>query len=369
MGIEKYVSKAAKAGEVYYLQHLHDCWADESLRRLNANEILYTPTEHVKEAVVSMLDKLNLYPEDASTDKEFLGRLAEYVGLPGRADSITIGNGSMEIIDMIYKTFVNEGDDVLVAMPEYSPYARRSKMFLANVINVYPDDPENFTYSAESYLSKVTPKTKLVIITRPNNPDGHMVSREMVREVASKVDAIVVVDEAYYEFDKDPFENELDNYPNMIITHTFSKAMGLAAIRLGFAVASPELIGYINQVRMPTNVNVLARAAAMALLDEPEVIAANAAKVIADRQWFYDEIAKIDGLRPIESHSNFVMIDTKGAKKTATEIYNHLASKGLRTRLFANSRGLEGDRYFRVTIGLHEDMEACVKEIRACLGC
>ena len=145
--------------------------------------------------------------------------------------------------------------------------------------------------------------------------------------------------------------------------------MGLAAIRLGFAVASPELIGYINQVRMPTNVNVLARAAAMALLDEPEVVAANAAKVVADREWFYDEIAKIPGLRPIKSHSNFVMIDCKNCKKTATEIYNYLGEHNLKTRLFANSRGLEGDRYFRVTIGLHEDMEAVVREIRAFLGC
>ncbi len=369
MSIEKYVSKAGKAGEVYYLQHLHDCWNHPEYRRLNANEILYTPSEHVKEAVIAMLDKLNYYPEDASTDTEFLGKLAAYVGLPGRADSVTIGNGSMEIIDMIYKTFVNEGDDILVAMPEYSPYARRAKMFLANVVNVYPDDPDNFTYSAESYLSKVTPKTKLVIITRPNNPDGHMVSREMVEKVASSVDAMVVVDEAYYEFDKDPIEPYLDKYPNMIISHTFSKAMGLAAVRLGFAIASPEVIGYINQVRMPTNVNVLARAAAMALLDEPEVIEANAAKIRADRQWLYDEIAKIPGLRPVESHSNFVMIDCKNASKTATQIYEYLNSKGLRTRIFANSRGLEGDRYFRVTIGLHEDMEAVVREIRAFLGC
>ena len=102
----------------------------------------------------------------------------------------------------------------------------------------------------------------MIVVSRPNNPDGHIVSRELVEELC-KNDCIVVVDEAYVEFSGDPVEDILEKHPNMIITHTFSKAMGLAAIRLGFAVASPELIGYINQVRMPTNVNVLARAAAV----------------------------------------------------------------------------------------------------------
>ena len=354
MDVSKYVSKSAKAGEIYYLQHLHDAWNHPEVRRLNANEILYGPCPEVRNAIIAQLDKLNYYPEDASTDVELRGKIADYIGLPGKADWITLGNGSMEIIDMIYKTFIDEGDDILVAMPEYSPYARRAKMFLANVIDIMPVD-DDFNYDLNAYQSKVTDRTKMIVVSRPNNPDGHIVSRELVEELC-KNDCIVVVDEAYVEFSGDPVEDILENHPNMIITHTFSKAMGLAAIRLGFAVASPELIGYINQVRMPTNVNVLARAAAAALLDNSHYIKENTDRIIADRQWLYAETAKIPGLRPIPSWSNFVMFDCRECKKTATEIYQYLKDAGYATRLFANSRGLPGDRFFRITIGTHEDI-------------
>lgn len=362
MGIDKYVSKAAKAGEVYYLQHLHDSWADMDKKRLMANELLYPPSQKMIDAAISVTGLMHLYPEDASTDVELRGKLAEYVGLPGRPDYITVGNGSMEIIDMIYKTFINEGDEILVSTPDYSPYARRAKMFLAHVTDILPED-DIFNYSAEDFTSKITPKTKMIIISRPNNPDGHFISREIV-ETLCKEDLIVVIDEAYYEFAEDPVEDLLDKYQNLVISHTFSKAMGLAGIRLGFVVANPDVIEFINRVRMPSNINLFARAVAMAALDDVEYIRENTERVKADRQYLYDEVEKIKGLRPIPSESNFVMIDCEESPKTAEEFYQYLLGRGFMVRKFIESRGLPGNRFFRITIGTHEDIVAVIDAMK-----
>ncbi len=349
----KFASKSAKVGEVYNLNHFRMGWQNQELRRLMGNELVYAPSPKVIEAVKNIADKLNYYPEDALTDLELREKLAEYSGLPGKAAWITCGNGSMEVIDMLYETFLDEDDEILISTPDYSPYARRVALYGAKVIDVLPCD-EDFNYTLESFTSKITPRTKLVLISRPNNPDGHFVSRELIKGLL-ETGVMVAVDEAYVEFASDRVEDMLEQYENMIISHTFSKAMGLAGIRLGWIIAHPQVIELVNRIRTPLNIGLITHVAAIAAIEDKQYIEANVRQVKADRDWMFEEIKKIPGLRPIPSEANFVMIDSQESGIKGSEFFNYLLEQGYLTRSFINGRGLPGDRFFRITIGTHDD--------------
>ncbi|HEX2980450.1 MAG TPA: histidinol-phosphate transaminase [Anaerolineaceae bacterium] len=363
MDIKKFVSKSAKVGEVYNLSHFRLGWQNPSYRRLMGNELVYPPSPKVVEAVKAIAGSLNYYPEDALTDQELRAKLAEYSGFPGKADWITCGNGSSEVIDMLYETFLDEGDEILIATPDYSPYARRVPLYGAKVVDVLPED-EDFNYTVEAFTSKITPRTKMVLISRPNNPDGHFVPRDLIKGLLD-TGLIIAVDEAYVEFASETVEDLLPQYENMIISHTFSKAMGLAGIRLGWIVAHPEVIEYVNRIRTPLNVGLITHVAAIAAIDDAEYIRANVRQVKADRDFLFHEIEKLPGLRPIPTDANFVMIDALESGIKGSEFYKHLLSKGFICRSFVNARGLPGDRYFRITIGTHEDTLAVLAEVKA----
>ena len=365
MDIRKFVSKSAQSGEVYNLNHFRVGWQVPNIRRLMGNELVYPPSPKVIEAVANIAGKLNYYPEDCLTDVELREKLADYSGVAGRADWITCGNGSMEIIDMLYETFLDEGDEILISTPDYSPYTRRVTLYGASVVDVLPVD-EDFNYTLEAFTSKITDRTKMILVSRPNNPDGHKVPRELIQGLLD-TGLIVCVDEAYYEFGNDRVEDLLDQYENLIISHTFSKAMGLAGIRLGWIIARPEIIKFVNQIRTPLNIGLVTHVAAIAAIDDRAYIQKNVASVIDDRSLLFDAVTEMPGLRPIPSEANFVMIDCLKSGLKGSDFYNYMLSKGYLTRSFVNGRGLPGDRYFRITIGTHEDTLKIIDLIKECI--
>ena len=360
--LEKFVSKSSKVGVLYPCNHFALGWKTPGLHRMMGNEMTVSPSPKVVEAVKAVADKLNWYPEDTLTDEDLRAHLADYVGLPGKADYITCGNGSMEIIDMLYESFINEGDEIIVSTPDYTLYTNRAHLYGAVVKGVYPKD-QDFSYELKDFTDQITDKTKLIYISRPNNPDGHFVSRELI-EGLLKTDLLVSVDEAYYEFGEDPIEDMVEKYPNLIISHTFSKAMGLAGIRLGWIVARPEVINAVNKVRQSCNVNLVAHTAAIAAIDDRQYIEKNVQRIIADRQLFFDAMKAIKGFRPVPSAANFVMVDTQESGVKASDIQKYLLENGYLVRNWIESRGLPGDRFFRVTIGTHEETAAVIKLIQ-----
>jgi len=363
MNLMEKLTKAAKAGEMYNLDYLRDAWQEPRPRRLMGNETVYPPSPKAVKAIAEFAPLANYYAEDASTIDELRRGLAEYVGLEDAADWVTLGNGSLELIETLYRVFLEDGDEVLVPSPEYSVYVRRAKLFGANVVDVMPD--RDFRYDLENFTRVLTPRTKMIVLTRPNNPTGDLVSRKLLEGLTAR-DCIVVVDEAYAQFARETVCDMLANHPNLVVLRTFSKAMGLAGVRLGFAVANPEIIGYLNRIRVPLNVSLIAKVAAQAALNDLAYIEGVTHKVIEARDRFVEELKRIPGIRPFPSAGNFVLIDCEGTRKAASEIQNHLREKGFMVRLFAGARGLPGDHYLRVSVGTPEDMRLVANEIKAC---
>lgn len=355
MNLSEKVSDGVKNSKLYNLHHFREAWQNPELRRLMGNELLYPPSPQVIEAVQSMIPFINYYPEDAPTSKELLQALADYMGIQGGSDWITLGNGSMEIIDMLPQTFINPGDELLLPAPDYSPYSRRPLIYGAKIIDIVPD--ENYVYKLEDFTSKITPKTKMVIMSRPNAPIGNMIDRSIIEKLC-ETELIVVVDEAYTEFAEEDVCDMLPKYENMIIQRTFSKAFGLGGIRLGYIAAHPEVIGYVNRIRVPENVSVLTQAAAMAALEDIEYIKKNVKMVIRSRDWFQDEVAKVSGIKVFPSKGNAVLLNVDGTGKTSVQFIDYIKENGYIVRNSSGDRNLPGEGFFRVTVGTQEDMEA-----------
>ena len=361
MNLSDKVSQAVKSSKLYNLDHFHEAWENPDVRRLMGNELLYPPSPHVIEAVKAMIPYINYYPEDAPTNKKLLNALAGYVGIDGGSDWITLGNGSMEIIDMVPHAFINPGDEILLPAPDYSPYSRRPIIFGAKIVDVIPDG--DYVYSLEDFTSKITAKTKMVIMSRPNAPVGNLIDRKIVEKLC-ETQLIVVVDEAYAEFSEQNLCDLIPKYENFIISRTFSKAMGLGGIRLGYLIAHPEVIGYIDRIRVPENTSVLTQTAALAALEDIAYINTNVKRVIATREWFQEEIAKIPGIKVYPSQGNSVLMNVDGIGKPAEEFVTHIRNNGYLVRNLSGGRNLAGKGFFRATVGTDQDMQAVAKLIK-----
>ena len=356
VNLEEKISLAVKAGKLYNLEHFHRAWNNPSLKRLMGNELLYPPSPKVIEAVRQAAEKLQYYPEDSGTAADLKHAVAEYLGVNGGADWITLANGSMEIIDMLPTTFLDQGDEVLLPSPEYSPYSRRPLLYGGIVVDVIPGG-KDFTYSLEDFTSRITPRSKMVILSRPNAPVGNMVPVELIESLLRE-DLVVVVDEAYGEFSGQSICHMLKDYNNLVISRTFSKAMGLGGIRLGVAAAQPKVIEYIERIRVPLNVGQLTQVAAMAALQDSAYIKNNVDKVIRTRDFFYEKVMEIEGIKAYRSFGNFVLINCEKTGIKAESFKENLLEKGFLVRNLSGGRGLGGEFFFRVTIGTQEDMEA-----------
>ena len=355
------VSRAVHNSKLYNLGHFHEAWENPGVRRLMGNELLYPPSPQVIEAVQAMIPFINYYPEDAPTNKRLLNALADYVGISGGDEWITLGNGSMEIIDMLPHAFINPGDEILLPAPDYSPYSRRPLIFGAKIVDIIPD--VNYSYTLEDFTKKLTPKTKMIILSRPNAPIGNMIARDIIEKLC-ETESIVVVDEAYTEFSEENICDLIPKYENLIVSRTFSKAMGLGGIRLGFIIAHPEVIGYVNRIRVPENISVLTQAAALAALEDAAYIKTNTKLVIKSRDWFQNEISQVAGIRVFPSKGNSVLLNVDKTGKTAKDFVQNLLEKGYFVRNLSGGRNLPGEGFLRVTVGTQEDMENVAEIIK-----
>jgi len=365
MNIIDRTSYAVKHAEVYLPKEFHTAWDNPKLVRLMGNELTFSPSQEIRQAILSVTDKLNYYPEDIATNEKIREKIAEYVGKPMTSANITIGNGSIELIDLVYKTFLCPGDEVLVPTPEYSLYFKYPPLYGAKVIDVLPDK-DDFNYSTESFLKLITDKTKLIVASNPNNPVGTLLSRDTVQRLC-ETEKLILIDEAYIEFSNTSLYDLISTYPNLIILRTLSKAIGLAGIRFGYCLANPEIIEYMNRVRLIMNSSVIAQAVAMVALNHRDYIQETIKKIIENRNYLNSELQNIPEFKVYPSHANYVLIGCAKTGITATEFFEKLLQRGYLIRRFAKSRGFPGDEHFRISIGTSDEMKGVIREIHSIL--
>jgi len=292
--------------------------------KLASNETSIGPSPLAVEAIKKEANNVNLYPDGSS--RILREKLAQKLKLD--KEMIIIANGGDNIIKLTGMAFINKDDEVIMGEITFPVYESVVKIMGGKIIPVKLKD---YTYDLESIIQKVNKRTKLIVVCNPNNPTGTIVAKEAVDKFMRNVpeDVIVVLDEAYCDYVED------DNYPdslsyvregkNVIVLRTFSKIAGLAGIRVGYAIAKQELIGYLRRVVDIFSVNRLAQVAALASLDDEE----HKRKVLRSNKegkgYLYKELKKL-GLFYVPTETNFIFIDLK---KDTKVIFEELLKKGI----------------------------------------
>ena len=298
---------------------------------------------------------VNRYPDPLQRDLK--QRIAAIKGVP--AQNIFFGNGSDEAIDLMYRIFCRPGIDNAGAIePTYGMYGVCADINDVEYRRVLMD--ENFQPDADKLMAAVDANTKLIFFCSPNNPSGNNIDRRVIEKVLDSFEGIVIVDEAYIDFAGVPsFLRQLADRPNLIVLQTFSKAWGMAGIRLGMAFAQPEIIGIMNKVKYPYNINLLTQQRAMEEVMQHDRVKNWVDSILKERTRLMDEFRKLNcTIKVYPSDANFFLVHVKNA--TAT--YNYLVDCGIIVR--NRSKIALCGNSLRVTIGTIPENNALLEALK-----
>ncbi|MBU5257327.1 histidinol-phosphate transaminase [Tissierella praeacuta] len=322
--------------------------------KLDANEGKDIFLKDISKKIIRGLEKIdiNLYPDTDS----FLLRveIGKYLNI--NPDNIVTGNGSSEMIELIMKTFIDKDDIVLSFVPTFSMYSIFTQIYSGRFIGI--NSNEDFSIDIDILIEKTKEiNPKVIFICNPNNPTGSLVKKHEVERLLNNVDCIVVVDEAYMEFAEGSMVEDIYKYKNLIVLRTLSKALGLAAIRLGYMISNVDIVNVINRVRAPYNLNAISQYMGIEALKNKERIFQYVEEVKRERKYLYEKLTQLS-LELWESNTNFIFF-----KSNIDELDKKLEEDGILIRAF--SKELRG--CYRVTVGNRWENHEFVKSLKEIL--
>ena len=321
--------------------------------KLNTNENPYPPSPKAVEALRDFdTDKLRRYPSPASDPLREAA--AEVYGL--KLENIIAGNGSDDILNIIFRAFLDDNEQAAWLDPSYSLYPVLCNIQGAPYKGIELD--ENFEIPADAV--EQASDCKIFFITRPNAPTGNLFPKEEVAKICENFKGIVIIDEAYGDFASDNCIDFVQKYDNVIVTRTFSKSYSLAGMRIGFGFASEAIISGLHKVRDSYNVNFLSQIIGAAALLDQEYFNECTAKILKTRDWVTEALTEM-GLEVIPSHTNFVFAKTSAA---ASVVFEKLRDAGYIIRYFSAPRVNE---YLRISIGTDEEMQGFCEALKTIL--
>jgi len=317
---------------------------DQKIAKLNLNENFFIPRKKLHELIVEALEDLDprLYPQDE--EEKLRGKIGEYVGLS--ANNIVVGNGGDEILEKIAHLFLGKGEQAITISPTFSMYRFAVNLQKAKLVEVPLN--KDFSLNVDRLLSSITSRTKVLFLCSPNNPTGNQFRIDEIKSLTEGFPGVVVVDEAYVEFADYSVTSLVKKYENLIVVRTFSKAFGLAGLRLGYGVADVEIAKALSEcVSPPFSVNTVSLKVGAKILENTEIVECAIQKVKAEREKMVKALNGIDGVEAFNSKANFVLFKTE---KPLDYVYNNLLQKGVLVRKIGVV--LDFQNCFRATVGL-----------------
>lgn len=323
----------------------------EGVVKLDGNENPYGCSPRVRQALANY-PYYHIYPDPEQ--RELRTRIGEYVSLS--PDYIVPGSGSDELIDLILRLFLQPGDKVINCVPTFGMYPFSTEVCGGKVVDITRD--ENFAVDVARVKGAIDKRTKIVFIASPNNPSGNTTSRQDILELV-ETGMVVVIDEAYYEFNRETSAPLVADYDNLIVLRTFSKWAGLAGLRAGYGLFSPKIANYIMKIKPPYNVNVAAQVAAMESLKDLDYLRKTINLIIGERERLFDKLKQLEFLKPLPSRANFILCSVLQGE--ARKIYQELQKKGIFVRYF-DTPLLKN--HLRISVGKPEHTEALIQALK-----
>jgi histidinol-phosphate aminotransferase len=340
---------------VLEMPEYHPPLAGRTALRLDFNENTFGSSPRVMERLRTLTaEGLTKYPEREPAEQI----VAKHFGL--QTEQVLLTNGVDEAIHLICCAFLEADDEALIATPSFFMYDVSVQMMTPHLRKVQADATLEFPF--DRFMAAITERTKLIIVASPNNPTGAVVGREHLLAIAAAApQAVLMVDEAYYHFDGASVMNDLSTVPNMIVARTFSKAYGLANLRIGMLAGNPELLKYVRKVSSPYNVNGVALDCLPVALGDEEYVAWYSEQVRVGRERMMDGLRKL-GVPFFPSHANFVLMNIGPKHK---ELVQAMRAHGVLLRDRSTDPGCDG--FVRITIGVDEHVTQGLAALKACL--
>jgi histidinol-phosphate aminotransferase len=356
--IETFAPSWVRAAKPYDEQHFAVA-ERKGAARMMSNESPFPPSPRVLAAIMDAASRGNHYPGGS---KGLSDKISRREGLP--TGSVLFGAGSTELIDVVIRTFVGPGEEVLLSVPTFSMYEARTRV--TGGIPVLVPMTEAHEHDLNGLIRAVNERTKVLFLCSPNNPTGNRMSREDLRRML-RLGLPTVIDEAYFDFENDGSSiGLLAEFPNAIVLRTFSKAFGLAGMRLGYALAHPVVIRLLSRVKVPWNVPGMVLAAAAAALDDIAEFEARRDELSAGRAELFASLSLVPGLAPVPGEGNFVLIDVSRTGQSAERLVEQLLEQGVLIRSLTVHHAAKS--YVRVTVGTREQNLRCVRAFERVLG-
>jgi histidinol-phosphate aminotransferase len=325
----------------------------DRLLRLDMNESPYGPSPRTRAALADFV-QTNRYPDFAQS--ALRSALSEYTGKP--FEQIICGAGLDDVFTTLANLMIEPGDEVVISEPTFGVYRPLFSMHGAKVVNVPLTG--DFAFQPDRVLAAVSDRTKIVIICSPNNPTGNLFPIEAVEQVCANARCLVAIDEAYAEFAGHSHIPLMDRYPNVMILRTMSKWAGLAGMRVGYGLVPKQLFGVVGHVVPPFhNISLASSEAAIASIEDREFLMGRVADICAARDALFAELAAIDGLAPLPSVTNFILVKTPYSD--ARPLVQAVAERGILIRGYGDPLL---QPYFRVSVGLPAENDQFLHALR-----
>ncbi len=340
--------------------HIELAWRNRELHRMMSNENPHQPSAKVLDAINTYARMANRYPDQGLIVRT---KIAEINGLDG-PENVLIGNGSSEVFDMIWRSFVGVGEEVIQHTPCFGIYKMRCEIVGGKLVSI-PMRYENkeLLFDPDAIIAAITPKTKIIVIANPNNPSGNFMATEDFVRIA-QTGIPFVIDEAYVEYAglSKSQVGLTKSSANVLITRTLSKAYGLAGLRFGYAIGDKDVIGRIAGTLIPWNVGTIPMWAALAALEDTEGLQKRIAFNNEQLKFIEESLSNIPGLTVFHSHGNYILFHGERAGKEGKAMVDFALAKELIFRPEAAKYGSDG--WFRLTIGTAEENKLAVDAIR-----
>ena len=304
--------------------------------KLDANENPYGLHPNVRQALSNALDEPHfgsIYPDPNQT--VLRQALSRYTGVDPA--SIIAGAGADELLDLALRALLPPDAAIITCSPSFGMYPFLADINQLELLDIPRGD--QFALPADALLKTVAKRSgdAIVVLTSPNNPSGDLVPRDLLQSLLSD-GATVILDEAYIEFAglDASAQNLLSDFPRLIIMRTFSKWAGIAGLRLGYALAHPDLIADLLKVKQPYNINYAAEIAALAAIESTDQISKQIEAIRHTRDQLHEALLTLDGLTPLPSNANFILVKVDPTIGTGRQLHDHLATRGVFTRTYSD---------------------------------
>ncbi len=331
----------------------------DAILKLNYNENFFLPREKMVSLIKEVADEcdVRIYPQEEENNlKE---RISEYLQIP--EECVTLGNSSDELMERVIRIFLEKNDRAVTFTPTFSIFRYCTEYYDADLVKVPLRD--DFTLDRKAMLSAFAPDAKLLYLCSPNNPTANQLNLQEIVELTDVFPGIVLVDEAYAEYADFSIVSLTQKYENLIVLRTFSKAFGLAGVRLGYAVANSELARTIDKLPIPYAVNVISLSIGRKLLENMDIVTKSINALKTERTHLINKLNEIEGLKAFDSKTNFVLF--KSAKPHES-IYNSVLQKGIIIKRLGKL--LRHENCLRTTVGTPDMNGKLLKALRESVG-